>query len=205
MLLRHYLRSCSSAWCILKSHGLTEVVCKPKPDCSYAVADKHIPNIEFLAFLRHHGFPSPLLDWSESPYVAAFFALRELDPDESKNPCIHIYTHPKAGENGAKKDKPHIKLLQPFMGVTRRHVDQQCWYTIALRQGERNEATLCSHVQALEEAKNREKPQYPTKKIVIDRKEQERALADLAYMNVTPFTLFGGIDALIETITHRVL
>ena len=28
----------------------------------------------YLAHLRHNGFPSPLLDWSGSPYVAAYFA-----------------------------------------------------------------------------------------------------------------------------------
>ena len=27
-----------------------------------------IPHFEYWAYLRHHGFPSPLLDWSKSPF-----------------------------------------------------------------------------------------------------------------------------------------
>src|SRR2546423_481432 len=34
------------------------------------------PGYELMIYLRHHDFPSPLLDWSRSPYVAAFFAFQ---------------------------------------------------------------------------------------------------------------------------------
>jgi FRG domain len=43
----------------------------------------------YLAHLRHCGFPSPLLDWSKSPYVAAYFAFARAKHDG--NVAIYAY------------------------------------------------------------------------------------------------------------------
>jgi hypothetical protein len=62
-------------------------------------------HFEYVAYLRHHGFPSPLLDWSLSPYVAAFFAFRDAAPKIEKR-SIFVYCDRPQGIGGGTIGEP---------------------------------------------------------------------------------------------------
>jgi hypothetical protein len=45
---------------------------------------------EYLAHLRHRGFPSPLLDWTRSLYVAAYFAFARARSESGASQCQYL-------------------------------------------------------------------------------------------------------------------
>ena len=53
---------------------------------------RKMPAYGYMAHLRHHEFPSPLLDWSRSPYISAYFAFADEQAKKAKNVAIYVFS-----------------------------------------------------------------------------------------------------------------
>ncbi len=154
----------------------------------------------YMAYLRHHGFPSPLLDWTRSPYIAAFFAFRDQTTAPPERAAIFVYCeHPK-GLKGWSSGESRIFRLGPHVRTARRHHLQQGEYTMCLFWERETGWRFVRHETVF--ARN-EREQDALWKFTIPWGEREKVLRVLDDHNVNAFSLFESDEALLETLALR--
>lgn len=154
---------------------------------------------EFMVYLRHHGFPSPLLDWTRSPYVAAYFAFRAHEYRNDGKVAIYCYVEYLGEAKGWTSSEPTIHGLGPYVVSHRRHYAQQCEYTICTKKLD-GQPLYTSYKSAV--AKN-EAGQDKLIKYILPAGERGKAMKKLELMNVTALSLFGNEESLMETLAYQ--
>ena len=144
-----------------------------------------------LNLAQHHGYPTPLLDWTRSPFVAAFFAFENKRSVQTQERVIIFFFNEKEWSGMAGRFAP---IRTPAMIV--RTLDLQGYGNS--RVIPQQALTMYSNVDDIEGLiqKNETFLGEYLKAVSLPAKSREDVMKELALMGITWGSLFPGLDGI---------
>ncbi len=156
--------------------------------------------LSFLSFLQHHGYPTPLLDWTYSPYIASYFAALDNKTNTSTKQNLRVFLFDWAGWNANFPSidqfvfkNLHFTPMSAFPIENERAVSQQSVFSMT------NLSDIEDYLYSCEDLVGRKFLRI----FDISHTERDKILDDLEMMGITAASLFPGPEGICRAERRR--
>ena len=156
----------------------------------------------FFNLVQHHGYPTPLLDWTYSPYVAAFFAYHKVSKERARqlggDPVrIYVFDQMKWRQDYQQIllllfPGPHLSIGEFIAIENERMIPQQAASTL----------TSIDDIESYIRSKESGDKKYLSA-IDLPVEDRDQVIQDLGFMGITAGSLFPGLDGACEELRER--
>jgi len=151
----------------------------------------------FYNLMQHHGYPTPLLDWSTSPFISAFFAFRERTPPDQK---VRVYIFDRETWVAKVQQFDRLTFLPPHLSViellgieNKRMIPQQALSTLT------NIDDIETYIHFWEQQIGLQLLYAAD----LHASERAKVFNDLSLMGISSASLFPGFDGTCEALRGR--
>jgi hypothetical protein len=169
---------------------------------------RHLPNSDegWIAAMQHHGVPTRFQDWTESPYVALYFA---LEKESSEKGCSAVWAidlnwlKEKEDEllqseaTSSDAEVLAIVRINPARAPERMIAQQGFFLCSPHKQGIFSRVLMYMMTQP-------KTPSHPVvRKLNVERSNRITFLKKLREMNIHRASLFPGLDGFGQSLKHE--
>jgi hypothetical protein len=160
------------------------------------IMDLKVPDIfgSFLALLQHHGFPTPLLDWTLSPYIAVYFAFRDVNDVNPQSDYIKLFLFDNISWTSTfsqpldlrDNSVRYVSILHAYAKYNPRLIPQQSIFTV-------------TNVDDMEEYISKRSEESGHNFLFTARmsvKEKPHVMRELSLMGINEMTLFPSVEGI---------
>lgn len=163
-------------------------------------------DFQWLALMQHHGAPTRLIDFTWSPYVAAFFALERtvgegvvwaVNPGRTEGSRVaESAADPRVPGNFTnhflRSKRPFVWLGEPHT-MNRRLIAQSATFVLPGVLDQPVEQILSGYPE----------PEHILAKFILPQHVREAGMHELYRMNITYATLFPDLDGLARSLGYE--